>query len=74
MSTLEERNALAAAVMAAANQFNAAVNAANVGGVVVHGSLNWLENAPIPHGMPHNAGVESLALNCMVQLPATPTE
>lgn len=70
MNTLEERNALAAAVTAAVDQFNASVTAANTGGVVVHGNLNWLENAPVPHGMPHNAGVQSLVVNCVVQLPA----
>jgi hypothetical protein len=68
MNTLEQRNELAAAVMSAVEQFNTAVSAANAGGVVVHGNLNWLENEPIPKGTPHNAGVESLAVNCMVQL------
>ena len=70
MTTLEERNALAAAVNLAVEQVNAALNAANAGGVVVHGNLNWLENAPVPHGMPHNSGVQSLVVNCIIQLPA----
>jgi len=70
MTALEERNALADKVMSAAAQFNSAVTAANLGGVVVHGAINWLENSQVTKGTPHNSGVESIAVNCVVQLPA----